>query len=98
MLEKNQSLKGNARMRFRSTTADGNTNDSEPDSEKVVLRHQDVRQKKDAQGLFNNIIEETASRLVETRKSKVKALVGPFETVIFIQDGKSSPNTASGLG
>jgi hypothetical protein len=34
------------------------------------------------------VIEETASKLVESRKSKVKALVGAFETVISLQDGK----------
>lgn len=54
--------------------------------EKVVLRHQDFEDKKDAQGLFNNVIEETASKLVEARKSKVKALVGAFETVISLQE------------
>ncbi|CAL5185942.1 unnamed protein product [Lathyrus oleraceus] len=54
--------------------------------EKVVLRHQDFGDKKDAQGLFNNVIEETASKLVEARKSKVKALVGAFETVISLQE------------
>ncbi|KAL1189614.1 hypothetical protein V5N11_033225 [Cardamine amara subsp. amara] len=53
--------------------------------EKVVLRHQDV-QEKDAQGLFNNVIEETASKLEAARKSKVKALVGAFETVISLQE------------
>ncbi|XP_071711553.1 uncharacterized protein [Rutidosis leptorrhynchoides] len=57
-------------------------------SESVVLKHQGEQGKKDAQGLFNNVIEETASKLVETRKSKVKALVGAFETVISLQDGK----------
>ncbi|KAL4582019.1 hypothetical protein LXL04_006556 [Taraxacum kok-saghyz] len=56
--------------------------------ESVVLKHQGEKEKKDAQGLFNNVIEETASKLVETRKSKVKALVGAFETVISLQDGK----------
>ncbi|CAI8595256.1 unnamed protein product [Vicia faba] len=54
--------------------------------EKVVLRHQSFEDKKDAQGLFNNVIEETASKLVEARKSKVKALVGAFETVISLQE------------
>ncbi|XP_045811330.1 probable protein phosphatase DDB_G0282105 [Trifolium pratense] len=63
--------------------------------EKVVLRHQDVEDKKDAQGLFNNVIEETASKLVEARKSKVKALVGAFETVISLQDKKPSANIVS---
>ncbi|KAI4346642.1 hypothetical protein L6164_007522 [Bauhinia variegata] len=63
--------------------------------EKVFLRHQDVQGKKDAQGLFNNVIEETASKLVETRKSKVKALVGAFETVISLQEKKPTANTTS---
>ncbi|CAK8533451.1 unnamed protein product [Lathyrus sativus] len=54
--------------------------------EKVVLRHQGFEDKKDAQGLFNNVIKETASKLVEARKSKVKALVGAFETVISLQE------------
>ncbi|KAL1338186.1 hypothetical protein HN51_032856 [Arachis hypogaea] len=63
--------------------------------EKVVLRHQDMQDKKDAQGLFNNVIEETASKLVEARKSKVKALVGAFETVISLQEKKPPANTVS---
>lgn len=54
--------------------------------EKVVLRHRVVGGKKNDQKLFNNVIEETASKLVETRKSKVRALVGAFETVISLQD------------
>ncbi|XP_047089798.1 uncharacterized protein LOC124701746 [Lolium rigidum] len=68
---------------------------AEPDLESpgVKLRHQDAQDKKDAQGLFNNVIEETASKLVESRKSKVKALVGAFETVILLQDGNPSPST-----
>jgi hypothetical protein len=68
---------------------------TEPDLESpgVKLRHQDTQDKKDAQGLFNNVIEETASKLVESRKSKVKALVGAFETVILLQDGNPSPST-----
>uniref|UniRef100_A0ACD5WYQ7 Uncharacterized protein n=1 Tax=Avena sativa TaxID=4498 RepID=A0ACD5WYQ7_AVESA len=68
---------------------------TEPDLESpgVKLRHQDTQDKKDAQGLFNNVIEETASKLVESRKSKVKALVGAFETVILLQDGSPSPST-----
>ncbi|XP_078164731.1 uncharacterized protein LOC144559543 [Carex rostrata] len=55
----------------------------------VVLRHQDGMERNEGQNsLFNNVIEETASKLVESRKSKVKALVGAFETVISLQDGK----------
>ncbi|KAL8251214.1 hypothetical protein R6Q59_034907 [Mikania micrantha] len=66
------------------------TNDSQNGPESVVLKHQGEQEKKDAQGLLNNVIEETASKLVESRKSKVKALVGAFETVISLQDGKPS--------
>lgn len=81
--------KGDSRRR---TFKNAGANDDGPQisSEKVVLKHQDVRGKKDAQGLFNNVIEETASKLVESRKSKVKALVGAFETVISLQDTKPS--------
>lgn len=64
--------------------------DSNHGPESVVLKHQGKQGKKDAQGLFNNVIEETASKLVESRKSKVKALVGAFETVISLQDAKPS--------
>lgn len=61
-------------------------NGTKAKSEKVVLRHQDVEGKKDFQSLFNNVIEETASKLVKTKKSKVKALVGAFETIISLQE------------
>lgn len=59
---------------------------ADPSSKKVVLRHQDVQDKKIDPGLLNNVIEETASKLVESRISKVKALVGAFETVISLQE------------
>lgn len=97
VLGENERLKAEARRSFRRRVVDGgDTADSKPGAEKVVLRHQDVQQgKKDAQGLFNNVIEETASKLVETRKSKVKALVGAFETVISLTGSKPSANTDS---
>ncbi|KAJ6375700.1 hypothetical protein OIU77_000633 [Salix suchowensis] len=60
------------------------------ESEKVVLRHKDVQEKKIVQSLLNNLIEETACKLVENRKSKVKALVSAFETVISLQDSTTS--------
>ncbi|PKU72061.1 uncharacterized protein LOC110096751 [Dendrobium catenatum] len=56
----------------------------------VILKHQDAQEKKDMQALFNHVIEETASKLVKTRKSKVKALVGAFETVISLQETKAA--------
>jgi hypothetical protein len=96
LLVEDQNVKVDARRRSfkRTEGVDGDTNGSEPGSQKVVLRHQDV-QGKNAQGLFNNVIEETASKLAETRKSKVKALVGAFETVISLQDKKPSANTVT---
>ncbi|KAK9272923.1 hypothetical protein L1049_003302 [Liquidambar formosana] len=96
VLGENPNVKGEAqRKNFRRREVDRDTNGANPGSPKVVLRHQDVQGKKDAQGLFNNVIEETASKLVETRKSKVKALVGAFETVISLQESKPSANSAS---
>ncbi|XP_010547763.1 PREDICTED: uncharacterized protein LOC104819408 isoform X2 [Tarenaya hassleriana] len=61
-------------------------------AEKVVLRHRSVEGKKKLETLFNNVIEETASKLVEVRKSKVKALVGAFESVISLQHDNSKPS------
>ncbi|PQP99117.1 uncharacterized protein Pyn_33043 [Prunus yedoensis var. nudiflora] len=83
VLGENQNVKADAQRRsFKKRGANGDTLATEPGAEKVVLRHQDVQGKKDEKGLFNNVIEETASKLVETRKSKVKALVGAFETYL----------------
>ncbi|KAF2596064.1 hypothetical protein F2Q68_00007361 [Brassica cretica] len=55
---------------------------------KVVLKHQGMTQKKrDSRVLlFNKVIKKTANKLVETRKSKVKALIGAFESVISLQE------------
>lgn len=62
--------------------------------EKVRLRHQEASEKKDDVDL-NNVIEETASKLVKTRKSKVKALVGAFETVMSLGDRKRLVETGA---
>ncbi|XP_039059537.1 uncharacterized protein LOC120203288 [Hibiscus syriacus] len=78
-------------LKFRQGSVECDTNDG-PIDEKVVLRHHDVPGKQDGQGLFNNIIEEAVNKLVGARKSKVKALVGAFETVINLQDTKPSSN------
>ncbi|KAI3960815.1 hypothetical protein MKW92_024393 [Papaver armeniacum] len=91
VLDSNQSGANDNRRRYRKTEVNNDdTNNGKPKSENVVLRHQDAQEKKDAQGLYNNVIEETASMLVEKRKSKVKALVGAFETVISLQESKPS--------
>ncbi|KAG2263558.1 hypothetical protein Bca52824_070637 [Brassica carinata] len=73
--------------------------------EKVVLRRGKVEGKK-MMTLFNNVIEETMSKLTKVRKTKVKALIGAFETVISLQDtktpqskeGTSSESKVSPLG
>ncbi|CAI0386969.1 unnamed protein product [Linum tenue] len=93
VLSEGKNPKGDGRVRYQSR-GEGDVVDAKKSEEKVVLRHQEVDGKKDAGqgGLFNNVIEETASKLAETRKSKVKALVGAFETVISLQDVKPSGN------
>jgi hypothetical protein len=50
--------------------------------------------KKQNPGLYNNVIEETASKLTELRKSKVKALVGAFETVISLDSPREGATHA----
>ncbi|KAK1549338.1 hypothetical protein Q3G72_000385 [Acer saccharum] len=45
--------------------------------------------KKESPTAYNDVIEETASKLLEKRKNKVKALVGAFETVIDYESGAS---------
>ncbi|PHT26428.1 hypothetical protein CQW23_33955 [Capsicum baccatum] len=64
---------------------------SPPNSSSVnplILR--DVQEKKDVQDLLNNVIEEMTSKLVKTGKSKVKTLVGAFETVISLHNKPSA--------
>ncbi|KAF8056823.1 hypothetical protein N665_1266s0011 [Sinapis alba] len=63
--------------------------------EKVVLRHQKVEGKKKMMTLFNNVIEETMNKLTKVRKTKVKALIGAFETVISLQDTKTPQSKAT---
>ncbi|KAM0881239.1 hypothetical protein ACQ4PT_033077 [Festuca glaucescens] len=64
-------------------------------AEVVVLRHQGANEKKSEQRSLNKVIKETASRLVEARKSKVKALVGAFETVISLQENRGRSSSVS---
>ena len=87
---------GPMRRSYRRRSTNGDKKEPVSAPVKVVLKHQEIEMKKDMQVLFNNVIEETASKLVETRKSKVKALVGAFETVISLQESKpSSPATTA---
>ncbi|PHT30517.1 hypothetical protein CQW23_29822 [Capsicum baccatum] len=79
---------------FKNKRVDGDKINTIPISGKIVLRHKDVQEKKDVQGLLNNVIEKTESKLVEIGKNKVKALVGAFETVISLH---SKPSAVSFL-
>ncbi|PHT28495.1 hypothetical protein CQW23_31877 [Capsicum baccatum] len=86
-----ESQENNIRKRiFIKKGVDYDKSNTIPISGKIVLRHQDVQENKDVQGLLNNVIEETASKLVETGKSKVKALVRAFETVISLHNKRSA--------
>ncbi|KAL2544516.1 uncharacterized protein Fot_13749 [Forsythia ovata] len=57
------------------------------ETENEESKQEDSEKKKDST-LSNDVIEETASKLREQRKNKVKALAGAFETVISLQDPK----------
>ncbi|XP_058222292.1 uncharacterized protein LOC131332221 [Rhododendron vialii] len=54
--------------------------------ENTAGKQQQQRQGKKETQAYNDVIEETASKLREKRKNKVKALVGAFETVISLQE------------
>ncbi|KMZ66843.1 hypothetical protein ZOSMA_287G00060 [Zostera marina] len=86
-----------SKRRFKKKVDDGSGGSNiETNAETVMLRRQDGpdSNKKDAQGLLNDVIELTATKLAESRNSsKVKALVGAFETVISLQDTKSTPSS-----
>lgn len=62
----------------------GSTEDTKLESEEVESKRQDIQGKKESPA-YNDVIEQTASKL-SRQKSKVKALVGAFETVISLQE------------
>ncbi|XP_060668855.1 uncharacterized protein LOC107431875 [Ziziphus jujuba] len=93
VLAENPNVKLDARRRSFKRRDGVDDNRTETILEKVVLKHQDLQGKKQEQGMFNNVIEETASKLVETQKSKVKALVNACEMVISLQDSKPFAKT-----
>ncbi|XP_028763526.1 uncharacterized protein LOC114721829 [Neltuma alba] len=80
-----QIVERNKRRNFGRKVVDGSKIDgSASGSQQVVLRHQNLLGKEVTRRLYNNVIEETATKLAELRQSKVKALVGAFETVISL--------------
>ncbi|QCE12626.1 uncharacterized protein LOC114186154 [Vigna unguiculata] len=58
--------------------------------EMVVLRPEDEKEKKDEEELYNNVIEATASKLVE--EGKVKALIDAFENIISLEEKRTLAN------
>ncbi|KAK7265836.1 hypothetical protein RJT34_33460 [Clitoria ternatea] len=92
VMAKLQTVEGSKRKTVgRKVSGDRSKIDgSKSGSEKVVLRHQNVEGKKQNPRLYNNVIEETATMLAELRKSKVKALVGAFETVISLDSSRET--------
>ncbi|XP_031499161.1 uncharacterized protein LOC116263564 [Nymphaea colorata] len=74
------------KQRGEAMDMDGAANVTTAGSGKAVLKANGGQEKKDGAVVFNQVIEETASKLVESRKSKVRALVGAFETVISIHE------------
>ncbi|XP_010265490.1 PREDICTED: serine/arginine repetitive matrix protein 1-like [Nelumbo nucifera] len=67
------------------------TDKKKQENENVALKRQNTEAKKEAMA-YNDVIEETASKLVGKRKNKVLALVGAFETVISLQEPEGQQN------
>ncbi|KAK9054457.1 hypothetical protein SSX86_025535 [Deinandra increscens subsp. villosa] len=70
----------NITLRRLSSDSSSAVSVSESVTISVDLKHQETEEKK-AAVLINNVLEEAASKLIQARKSKVKALVGAFEIV-----------------
>ncbi|KAK9280172.1 hypothetical protein L1049_013859 [Liquidambar formosana] len=64
---------------------EGIVEEAKSEAANTVMKRQGGQGKKDSPA-YNDVIEETASKLLEKRKNKVKALVGAFETVISLQE------------
>ncbi|KAJ0580366.1 putative Calmodulin-binding domain, plant [Helianthus annuus] len=79
VLDKNQTSQEDSKS-LRRLTSDSVSHTPESNSVSVALKACDVEVAKPNIRL-NNVIEETASRLIRTRKSKVQALVGAFEMI-----------------
>jgi len=56
-----------------------------PETDNEESKQEDSEKKRDSP-VSNDVIEETAIKLHEQRKNKVKALAGAFETVISLQE------------
>ena len=84
-LEENQNS-DNEGISLTKISSDEVLYETNAETEKVTLKHQDAETKGETWGFIDDAIEETANRLAQSRKSKVKALVGAFEAVLGRQD------------
>ncbi|KAK8924052.1 hypothetical protein KSP39_PZI019800 [Platanthera zijinensis] len=72
---------------FKSESHDFLLKKANTESKGVKLKHQSLQGNKKIPALSNHAIEERASELVKAN-GMVKALVGAFESVIFLQESK----------
>ncbi|KAK2969491.1 hypothetical protein RJ640_003510 [Escallonia rubra] len=84
---------GSPEDKAKETEETGETEEAKGADKEANLEMQNVAEAKQQGGhvkkdsaAYNDVIEETASKLREQRKNKVKALVGAFETVISLQE------------
>lgn len=87
----NMKYDGNSGERLRFNKVDGGIirplSDSNPPPENVVLRHQYMQERKPSEEWkIDHVIGEAVNRLSHHQESKVKVLVGAFETVISLTD------------
>ncbi|XP_073055453.1 uncharacterized protein [Primulina eburnea] len=78
---------GNKATESKETEVQEIAGEEKQETESVAVKKQVPQGKKDS-AVSNDVIEETASKLREQRKNKVKALAGAFETVISLQEPK----------
>ncbi|KAK9741594.1 hypothetical protein RND81_03G116000 [Saponaria officinalis] len=92
----------NEKLVLETKDMDENTSDSDPSASAGASGDAPARERADAQNAaagkkekqeYNDVIEETATKLMGGKKNKVLALAGAFETVISLQDttNKESP-------
>jgi len=82
---------GNSGERLRFSKVDGGIirhySDANPPPGNVVLRHQYMQERKSSEEwMIDHAIGEAVNRLSHRQESKVKVLVGAFETVISLTD------------
>ncbi|KAG8388724.1 hypothetical protein BUALT_Bualt02G0155100 [Buddleja alternifolia] len=85
------------KKRLRKVVCDGKLVHMNDGFIRAALRRQGMQTRNSPVGLMNSVIEETATKLVQMRKSKVEALVGAFECVINLQDTETSRTTSTAL-